>query len=160
MAPSIQYDPSKDFAGQVESLAWQVDVAIFELPGRATNYWLKDYPTDSCSNVSYIMGHVLAEYGFGDWTWVEGSNEASYGHTWLELREYGAAEPLWSLDSTAHQFAGFERPFLVRGPSPLAETYSNDTKAHRISLLPRCFRLSAYVESLDGVRAILSASAA
>lgn len=151
-----EYDPGKEFAAQVVELARSVELAVLALPDRAENYWLSQFPKEACSNMSFILGHLLLENGYGDWTYVEASSEDAFFHAWLELRDEGGVVE-WVLDATAHQFKEFSEPFLYKGLSPLRVIYFNGTEQHLTSALPDIFHRPEFIKSLLDVKKVLSA---
>lgn len=61
------YDPDRRFAPQIVDLARSAQLVVLALPDRAEGYWLSRFPKESCSNVSYIVGYIMLERGYGDW---------------------------------------------------------------------------------------------
>jgi hypothetical protein len=130
-----RFDPNHSFAAQVEGVWHAVAEKLQEFPDRATNAWLKDFPNGSCEITSWVLGRVLLELGFGDWTlvygWVDSEQYPDIplgGHEWLEYTHHDGV--LYSLDATANQFRWAGPAFLIEGVSPLKKVFSTSTRQH------------------------------
>lgn len=150
------HNPADPLEPQLRSFLSTLVEVLETLPGRSENFWLEIFPVRSCSAASYVAGKLLAECGFGDWNFVEGLNERTNGHSWLEWRQNGELPmPLFSMDPTAHQFAEFDEPFVVADISPLSARFSSNRKDFLVSSLPDWMVRDLYVEALHDVRASL-----
>lgn len=137
-AASLQRDPERDFAGQASEVMIAALAALRTFPAEG-NYWLRHFPRESCELASWVVGSMLLELGYGDWTLVaglidsdEGLTLRSGGHAWLELRV--ESEIVFSLDATANQFSEWAiEPFVVAGRSPLARFFTLNRRQNLIS---------------------------
>lgn len=135
---SLQHDPKRDFAEQVSEVMTASIAALRAYPSEG-NYWLLYFPRESCELASWVVGSMLLELGFGDWTLVSGMIDSEDGlthrsgsHVWLELREEG--EVAFSLDATADQFPEWAAaPFVLAGLSPLAQFFTMSRRQNLIS---------------------------
>lgn len=135
MVPLQPYDPALDFEEQVTGV-WKAAVeCLLRFPEREQNFWLQQFPVGSCELTSWIIGRLLLQLGFGDWTLYFGMVDTDAypergwgGHQWLELRR--ANGDFYSLDPTPHQFRDGPEPFLIRGESPLKAIYRTSLRVH------------------------------
>lgn len=135
---SLYRNPTRDFTEQVSEVMAAAIAALRGYPSEG-NYWLLHFPRESCELASWVVGSLLLELGFGDWTLVSGTIDSEQGlthrsgsHVWLELRSDD--EVAFSADATADQFPEWAgQPFVVHGPSPLARFFTMDRRQNLIS---------------------------
>lgn len=156
---TFQYDPTAGFAEQVETL-WRATIAaLLTYPDRDQNYWLKSFPRESCELSAWVIGSMLLDYEYGDWTLVCGSidtdkstSRRTGAHAWLELRDQG--QVCFSLDATADQFPEWcTEPFLVEGASLLTHHFTDNYRASLISEPLEWHRDRFHLPPLEFVRA-------
>ena len=156
------FDSRLDFESQVE-VVWHSAVdSLLQFPQRSENGFLMQFPGGSCELASWVIGQLLLQLGFGDWTLVFGANDTDVrpelgwgGHEWLE---YTAGDGQhYTLDATAHQFEWIPAPFFIRGPSPLRAIYTTSRREHLSSEMPAWFKHDLFARPLAHVRAQLLA---
>lgn len=125
----LQRDPRRDFLEQVGEVMAALLTELRKFPPEG-NPSLSEFPHGSCSVTSWVIGSMLRDLGFGDWTLVSGMEDAEenlwnfpQSHVWLELRENEITH--FSLDATAGQFSEWKNgPFAAKGESTLALRFS------------------------------------
>ncbi|WP_267419511.1 MULTISPECIES: hypothetical protein [unclassified Curtobacterium] len=141
-----------DFAAATDVARRVLEVAP-SIPGRFTDpklIFLRNFPSGSCDSMAYAIGAVLKDEGLGDW-WVVTQTDGTSGHVWLEWRGEDGS-PLFSIDTTAHQFAGIDEPYIGAGPTPARRRFSEPDAAVRFSQLPYYWARDCDLALLEHVR--------
>jgi len=151
-----RWDPEERMHGQVSTFVSGVLSRVRSVALRGDNYMLDEYPQDSCLAVSYALGHLLYEYGYGTWLQVEGVNVVGDKHSWLELHDRDSTVRL-VVDATVHQFEGFDGPLI--GPETLEvhETYFNQRRVRLMPWAEAELAHELFAKTLDDVRAVIAA---
>ena len=133
---------------------------IREWPNRSTNFWLNDFPHGSCEVTSWIIGQILLDYGFGDWTLVYGMIDTDQrpdmswgGHEWLEFTDEEGR--YFAIDATWNQFPWGAEPILMTVTPPAAELYTTNMRRHLASAKLQWFEHDVYTSPLAYVRQAL-----
>ena len=137
----------------VADIAWQVFELAPSVPGRRSDpklVFLRDFPHGSCDSLAYATAAILYENGLGDW-WVVTQSDGESSHVWLEWRAEDGS-PLFSIDTTAHQFLEVQDPFVGPGPTPTANRFSEPRTATRFSQLPHHWARDAELALLAHVK--------
>ncbi len=157
---TLQFDPNEDFAEQVRAVMTATLDALRDCPSEG-NYWLLHFPRESCELASWVLGSMLLELEYGDWTLVSGMIDSEGGytdrrgsHVWLELRQ--GDEVLFSVDATADQFPEWaSHPFVASGASSLAR-YFRDSRRWNLISQPLEWHLDKFHQPpLEYVRSVL-----
>lgn len=97
---------------------------------------MKSFPVGCCTVASFLLGHLLQDRGLGKWQIINALKDG----TSLEYHDWLRSESGIQIDATVHQFEQLGvRPFVIRGPSPLEESFTPErvvpltdwTQAHR-----------------------------
>lgn len=143
-----------DFARAAE-VARRVLELTPSIPGRKTDkdlIFLRHFPRGSCDLMAYATGGMLKDEGLGDW-WVVIQSRASSPdrHVWLEWRNDDAS-PAFSIDTSAHQIAEIEEPFVGPGATPARRLFPEPVSAVRFSQLPHHWPRSGDLALLEYIR--------
>jgi hypothetical protein len=85
-------------------------------PLRADNFWVRGFPSGSCSVTSFAIASTLLQRHREVWT-MESCFNGDHSHTWLS-RDAGTTFHV-TIDATLQQFSELDRePFIGPGPSP------------------------------------------
>lgn len=144
----LNRDPHGEFTVQVMNLANLSVQALRRYPAEG-NYWLANFPQESCEVTSWVVGSILRDHGYGDWTIVSGMTSPDQSpkaphrrHVWLELRNGRVIQ--YSLDLTAQQFPELAtEPLFTPGHSPIAHNFSLNRRHNPISR-PRPWHLDRF----------------
>jgi hypothetical protein len=107
------------------------------IPGRLTDpklIFLRHFPAGSCDSMAYATGAMLQDEGIGDW-WVVTQDNGESWHVWLEWRADDGT-PVFSIDTSAHQFDEIDEPFIGPGKSPACRRFVKPVAALRFTQLP------------------------
>lgn len=109
----------------------EVIEALLAYPERDSNYWLKNFPVESCSVVSYAVGYTLFKRYGERWLLLNHDAESDqvtgtpvhYSHVWLSLDPQGNGP---SIDASMHQFAELagQGPYVGESKSPFQERFA------------------------------------
>lgn len=105
--------------------------------------WFWNFPHNSCTAASYILGTLLKELEpEKDWHLMNGTEGGVFGHDWLNDGKI-------AVDATADQFAGYA-PYVGISPPPLASKFHHNPQRHELSEIH-----PPMLDSLKAIRALM-----
>lgn len=123
------------------------------IPGRLTDpklIFLRNFPNASCDSMAFATGAMLVDEGLGDW-WVVTQGDGESWHVWLEWRAENG-KPVFSIDTSAHQFPEVAEPYIGPGDSPSRRRFAEPVRVLRFSQLPHDWPRDCDLALLEHVR--------